>query len=285
MQPACMVCLMNQILRLTELRECDRGCAMALLKESARILEKVDTDHTPPEAAAILYPAISRILGEDDPYRGIKEWSVRNAGEVLPRVRKRIEEAEDPLGAALRAAVAGNVIDFAAQRRFGLDEEIETAFSVPFAIDECEGFRTRLQTARRLAVIADNVGEHLFDALLLETVHRLHPDLSIDYLVRGRPIINDIDAETARHSPIPRFARIVDTGVDTPAFLPERANAAGLEAYEEADLILSKGMGNYECLEGRGDERIFFLFKVKCEVVAAHTGTCPGDWVCIHGSR
>jgi uncharacterized protein with ATP-grasp and redox domains len=45
------------------------------------------------------------------------------------------------------------------------------------------------------------------------------------------------------------------------------------------DLIIAKGIGNYECLEDVKDERIFHLFKVKCDVVSKEVGVEFGSLI------
>jgi hypothetical protein len=51
-----------------------------------------------------------------------------------------------------------------------------------------------------------------------------------------------------------------------------------LEIYQNADIVISKGQGNYE---GLSDEKrsIFFLLKAKCPVIARHLGIQEGDIV------
>ncbi len=281
MKPDCLACLYTQMLRVTKAVECSESCATEVMEESAERLAHLRMDQTPPEAAAILYPAASEAIGEADPYRKKKAESIEKARRFLPGVRERIAHSTDPLDAALRAAAAGNVIDFATEVSFDLEKEIDRIFEAEFGWDDKAGFLERLGRARRLAVIGDNVGEHLFDKVMMERFRAEYPELEIDYFVRGRPIINDVTVTEAREAGIDEVARIVDSGVDTPGFLPERASEEGRTAYERADLILAKGMGNFECMESWADARVFFLFKVKCSVVAAKVGREVGDLVCL----
>ncbi len=285
MKADCLVCLYQQMLRVGKAMECDDTCNTAILKESAEILETLPMNQTPPEAAAILYPRVARIAGSEDPYYRKKEESIRKASELLPSVEERVRRSPDLLDAALRAAAAGNVIDFATEVSFELEEEIEKIFEADFAIDHKKRFLGRLENVRSLVVIGDNVGEHLFDQLMMRILKERFPGLSIDYLVRGRPIINDVTVSEARQAGIDKVARIVDSGVDTPGFLYERAGKEGREAYDRANLILAKGMGNFECMESWADERVFVLFKVKCSVVAGTIGKGIGDLVCMQAGR
>ena len=281
MKPDCFACLYTQMLRVSKALDCDEKCGTRIMEESAARIARLDPDQTPPEAAAILYPALSELLGKRDLYAKQKEESTQRAKELIPGVEQRIREAEDPLDAALRAAVAGNVIDFATEVSFELEEEIEKIFETPFAVDDKGEFLRRLAGAKRLAVLGDNTGEHLFDKVMIRILGERFAELEIDYFVRGRPIINDVTVVEAKAVGMDEVARIVDSGVDTPGFLYERASAEAKERYDAADLILAKGMGNFECMESWADERVFFLFKVKCGVVAAKIGKEIGDLVCM----
>jgi len=77
-----------------------------------------------------------------------------------------------------------------------------------------------------------------------------------------------------------KLCTLVDSGVNTPGFVYERATPYAKELFDKADLVISKGMGNYECLSPSHRDNIFFLLKVKCEVVANSLGLNLGDIVC-----
>ena len=50
--------------------------------------------------------------------------------------------------------------------------------------------------------------------------------------------------------------------------------------FDTADLIIAKGMGNYECMTPHRRGGTCFLLKIKCSVVAASLGREIGDIVC-----
>lgn len=281
LRPDCFACLYTQMLRVSKALECDESCGVEIMERSAARIAGLDPEQTPPEAAAILYPALSALLGKEDLYARQKEESIRRARALLPFVEEKIAAAADPLDAALRAAVAGNVIDFATEVSFELEEEIERIFEAEFAIDDKEEFLRRLGTVRRLVVLGDNAGEHCFDKVMIRIFRDTFPELEVDYFVRGRPIINDVTAAEAEAIGMEEAAEIVDSGVDTPGFLYERASEEARKRFDEADLILAKGMGNFECMESRADGRVFFLFKVKCGVVGRLIGEEIGSLVCM----
>jgi hypothetical protein len=95
--------------------------------------------------------------------------------------------------------------------------------------------------------------------------------------VKGSPVINDVTIEDAKRTEIDQVAQVIDNGYDAPSTLPEMSSAAFRNIYQKADLIISKGQGNFEGLMYRKDPRIFFLLIAKCQVIADYTGSRKGD--------
>jgi uncharacterized protein with ATP-grasp and redox domains len=231
--------------------------------------------------ASILYPEISKIVGKDDIYEEKKIESTKRAFDLTKLVLEKINSAENKVDAALRAAVLGNVIDFATEVMFDIEKEIDTIFEADFAIDDKKLFKEKLKNSKTLMVIGDNVGEHVFDKIMMEKFFDFNPKINIFYVTRGKPIINDVTVYDAKAIDIDEIAQIVDSGVDAPGFVFDRANEETKKLFNEVDLILAKGMGNFECMESLKDERVFFLFKVKCSVVADEIGKKIGDLICM----
>lgn len=77
-----------------------------------------------------------------------------------------------------------------------------------------------------------------------------------------------------------KICEVVDSGVNTPGFTYYRANAYSKKLFDSVDLVISKGMGNYECMSPSHRSDICFLLKVKCGVVAASLQKEVGDIIC-----
>ena len=274
----CLSCLLNQSLRVAKnlnLNEEQSQSLMRLASSSIATYNKV----SPPVAASDLYPKLSDYIGKEDIYEELKQISTIEAIKLLPSVERSLDKAEDRLKGAIKASVAGNVIDFATPNHFDLQEEFSKVFTTPFAIDDEADFIKRVSTANSLMIIGDNVGEHVFDKLLLKEIKENYPNLETYYAVRGRPIINDVTLKEAKEIEMELITNLVDSGVDTPGLEYDRASKSFMKLYNSMDLIIAKGMGNYECLEGVSDMRIYHLFKVKCEVVASSVGAELGSLI------
>ena len=100
--------------------------------------------------------------------------------------------------------------------------------------------------------------------------------MDITYAVRGFPILNDVTLEDAKYVRMTELVTVVSNGSEAPGTLLNRCSEEFLKVYQKSDLILSKGQGNYESLS-REDRSIFFLFNVKCPVIAEDVHCRIGD--------
>lgn len=261
-KPDCLSCLFNQALKVTKLLELDDATSKKVLDKTAQVLIDHNMLHTPPQIAKVLYQTISEITGEKDPVALAKAHATEQALKIDTSFIHTIPDA-------LKMAVIGNVIDFGSQEQFDLDEMIQYHLHKAFAIDHTLDFIEELQHAKEMVLIGDNVGEHIFDKLLIETIKK-HYDITVHYFVRGKPIINDVTLKEGQL--LKNCAHIVDTGVKTPGFDLEEANSVSKEIFDRADIVLSKGMGNFESLYHVAKRPVYFLFVVKCSVVAEEIG-------------
>jgi len=270
----CLSCLLNQSLRVAKNLNLDEAMAKEMMQVASSSIANYG-EISPPVAAADLYPKLASFTDNEDVYKVLKEFSTQEALRLLPSVKKQVKTISN----AIKSAVAGNVIDFATPNHFDLETEFEKVFETAFTLDDEEEFLKRLRVADTLMIIGDNVGEHVFDKLLLESIHKEYPNLKLYYAVRGLPIINDVTLLEASEIKMEEVAMVVDSGVNTPGLAYDHASDAFMKLYNSMDLIIAKGMGNYECLEGVKDERIFHLFKVKCDVVAGDVNAVLGSLI------
>ncbi len=217
-----------------------------------------------PEFARELHNLFKSYTLNPDPYKTAKRENNDQAMHMVPELKKRIAESADPFNTALRLAIAGNIIDFAANDNFNLQATIERVLTSEFATDHSAELRKRLEKAEKVLYLGDNAGEIVFDKLFIETIH--HPNLT--YVVRGAPVINDATLEDAEYVGMKEVANVISNGYDAPSTIPGKSSREFQKYFSEADLIISKGQGNLEGLISSDDNRIFFLLMVKCNVMA-----------------
>lgn len=279
-QNECIGCIAAQSRRVCDAIHADETLRKTITEYVDTELSHADFTLSPPVIAAPLYEQMAVFANTDDLYRGQKEHATTQALSYLPFLKETIEQSDDPFIATLKTAVVGNVIDLAAEVSFDLHEAITSVFDMPFHHDDTEKLRLELTDAHNLLYIGDNAGEHIFDSLAIESLRRLYPNLRITYMVRGNPIINDVTMAEAIEAGMEDICTLMSSGVPTPGFVYELASAEAQNLFDTADLIIAKGMGNYECMTPLRRDNVCFLLKVKCSVVGASLNQEIGNIVC-----
>ena len=277
---ACVACIINQSAKVSHAIDADKELTNKLTSTVENLSKDFSFEQSPPEIASYVYEKMAEIANRKDLYAEVKELSTQKALSFVPLLKEKLRTSKNKLLTATKIAVAGNVIDLAAAVEFDLEEELNKIFHTDFAHDNMDMFEVELKSAKRVVVLGDNVGEHIFDYMFIETLQELYPDINFTYMVRGNPIINDVTMKEAQECGFGELCNLVDSGVNTPGFTYNRANKESQILFDEADFIISKGMGNYECLSPSHREKICFLLKVKCGVVANSLQKEVGDIIC-----
>lgn len=281
----CLHCALNQVINTTRLVGMPEQGRRALMQQAVELLARTGIDRNNCELIDDVYRLVTRALGDEDPYAALK--AEFNAGmlRLLPEARAHVRESGDPLAAAVRASIAGNLIDIAA---LGLDVSMDAAMAklrevdeLGLCIDHCARLAAALTSAETLMVIGDNCGEVALDRLLIETIRELYPQLRVQYGVRGRAVVNDVTRADAAQVGMEAVAEVIDNGDHLLTTQLHRVSPGFLRAFEHADVVIAKGMGNFEGLRGCGREKLFFLMIAKCEVIARLTGAPRGGIVCM----
>jgi hypothetical protein len=190
--------------------------------------------------------------------------------------RNYIDKSDNPFYTAVKLAVAGNIIDYGAHSVNGdIKEQIKNLINTPIAIDKSKEFKKAIDKAERIMYLGDNAGEVFFDRLLLETIR--HPN--VIFVTRGAPVINDITLDDAKQTGINKICKVIDNGFDAPSTLLEFCSDEFIQAYSNADLIISKGQGNFEGLMNENHPNTFFLLMAKCEPMAEMLGCAKKDLI------
>lgn len=272
----CIPCFVRQAAEAVAL--CDESSVPkdVILRRILHELADTDWSGSPPEVAQLLHRIIREETSCADPYRSLKERMNQLALASLPACRELIAAAADPQEAVVRIAVAGNLLDAGAKVQIqpeALPEMLAGLWGKPLAGDPAALFRAAA-SAERILYLADNAGEIIFDRLLIEAL----PQHKITVVVRERPVLNDALHADAVIAGIVQLVAVIGNGSDAPGTVLEDCTASFREHFERADLIISKGQGNYETL-CKVAAPIFFLFTVKCPLVAALIGEPCGTMI------
>lgn len=283
----CLPCLMRQALQTAKICTDSPEVQGKVLKGVAALIAECDLAITPPALAGEVYEKIESITGVEDPYAGKKNESNQIALAVVSSLREEIEEKNEDEGTelAIRFTIAGNIIDYGAYQDFDFFDVLNTCRDVKLAIDHTSQLLATLEQLPKgseILYLVDNCGEIVFDTLLIERLFT--KGLKITVAVKEGPIINDaliLDAYTAG---LDKYAKIITNGTRCPGTVLELASEEFLSYFYAADMIISKGQGNFESLSEEKRD-IFFLLTVKCAAAAKHMLEMTGvEKTVLHGT-
>jgi uncharacterized protein with ATP-grasp and redox domains len=203
-----------------------------------------------------------------DPFRALKLEQNRIGQSLYPTLKKLVQEAADPLQAAVKMAIMGNAIDLmVSDRSLDVEKALVQGLQQPWPEKPFAAFKKKLGQTRSLVYLGDNCGEIVFDKLLLETIREAyHP--KVVFVVRSVPALNDATRSEAEMVGLDQVAALMPNGLKAPVpgTILSRCSEELRELIRGADLVISKGGGNFDTLEGEKDlgTDISFMLLSKC---------------------
>ena len=272
----CIPCLVRQTLDAAKGLELEDATARTLLLRTLGLLPQLDWGLPPPVIAREIHRAIRELTGDPDPYLYRKITDTRTALELLPEIEEMVAASKYPFRTAVLFSIAGNAIDLGAKT--AVDANVKAAFhsALTKPVDKVAVGRLEraVRKARNALFLADNAGEIVFDRPLLDEIGKE----KVTVAVRGAPVINDATLDDAARSGITECFRVISNGSDTPGTWLSDCSRAFVRQFEQADLVIAKGQGNYESLSDH-PRTVFFLFLTKCPAVSEKLGFPTGTYV------
>jgi uncharacterized protein with ATP-grasp and redox domains len=284
-KPECIPCNISIVIRASRCATSDPEKQKEILRRALNRLTGLTWEENPMNVSADLQEIVEELTGVSDPYWKIKRMSNEAALKRISKVRELIKGSDDSLRAAVKLAIAGNVIDFGAYSDVALETPMLMAEKAKLAIDDYEIFSSRVLNAKKLLFVFDNAGEAIFDKLLIETMIEVRgkPFEKITLVGRERPLINDVtfdDLRELRFDSLPN-STIKSIGCGRRAKFHIRSPEVD-ELFDDHDLIILKGQGNFEMFQDRPN--VFFLLIVKCAVVAEALNVDQGSLILKYSS-
>ena len=268
LQYDCYNCIFKMAFAISRETSEDEKKQSAVLREMMDYLVKNGEKVVPPEVTLNLHGIYKRETGLFDPYFEVKKKSTELGLELLDELRTLVKNSPAPLETAIKLAIGGNIIDYGVYPDFKLEEakkEVLKVLDMEFDRNSLDDLIRRIQSAKQIFYVLDNCGEAVLDRLVLEQI-----PCKVIVGVRGEPSLNDVTRKDAIESGITDF-EIVDTGNGASGVLLDLIPEDFKNALYNSDLVITKGLGNFESLEEDFKETpLYFLFRVKCPVVAKH---------------
>ncbi len=281
----CYPCLLHQALKTAKLIGLSEQDTKTVVDHTLRLLLDDHTNKTAPHISAGQYAFICKEIYKGDtsfdPYREIKRETNIKVLKYYKRLTKLVNCSALPLQTAVKVAAAGNIIDFGAKAHgdIDIDHEINNIDNLEFQIFDFLDLENKLKTAKEILYIGDNAGEIVFDRILIAEIKKEYPEIDIVFAVREKPIINDATIKDAQDTGMENDARVISSGSIYPGTVLPETSAEFQRLFGSADVIIAKGQGNYETLSDVEKDGLFFLLRIKCDVVAERIKAQTGSLV------
>jgi hypothetical protein len=261
---------------LFEAEQVDGSLSVVATRNAAEMLGELFGDNVCSATAATqVHRKTYQLLGTNDPYGALKRKSNEIALDIYPSAEKLVASSKDPLRTAFLCSIVGNVLDFGIGVGFDnparLKKEFKNLLDEGLGWDDTARIKALLKKAESVVYLADNCGEIVLDRLALKELKRFDIDLTL--VVKEEPILAD-----ATKKDISRLGmeRIVDRIVEAPGFAVgidlDSLNGKFGKMMKNADLIIAKGMANFESLSETDLAPVAYLLRTKCSPVANALG-------------
>lgn len=277
----CFPCVLQQTINYIRAFVSDQKLQREIMNGVLNLLYKNSLDVTPPELGRQVYQLIGEITGNTDPFKEIRHKDNQTILKMYQELKGIIYDNPDPIKTAAKLAIAGNVIDYGANHGvIGLEMLSNQINQVDLAVNHLAELLEDLDGVEHVLYLADNAGEIVLDKLFIEMIRQFHisNSFAITVVVRGEPVINDAIKDDAIYIGMDKYVRIIDNGDNAPGTILKNCSAEMQKYFNDADLIISKGQGNYETLNEEC-QRIYFLLQAKCPLIARNLGVNQGDLV------
>jgi uncharacterized protein with ATP-grasp and redox domains len=272
----CVPCLLKRAAYEVEL--CAPEMVMDAVVECSKVAAtQIEDGMSSVEFATKIHKCAYDLIGEKDPYSDLKRRSNEIALALFPEAERFVARSKDRLRAAMLVSIVGNVLDFGIEGSINSPESLRREFKGLLAeklgCDDSKKLERQIQDSEEIFFLADNCGEIVFDRLLLKILGEMGKRIVL--VIKGEPILTDVTRKDLKGLGIDCLVdEIVETeGVAVGLNLWTRGVNSSLKGrMKKAELIISKGMANYEALSEHRWKAVAYLLRSKCETVSCELG-------------
>ena len=168
----------------------------------------------------------------------------------------------------IKYVCAGNYIDFGVANKIDdqlLQGLLDKVNELKISKKEVAYLEDELAQAKTLLYITDNCGEIVLDKIFIEELQNKYKNLQITAMVRGGIASNDATMEDAEEIGLTNVVPVIGNGVAIMGTVKEQLSEEAKEKIQNADIIIAKGMGNFESMYQEGMNP-YYLLLCKCEL-------------------
>ena len=279
LKPDCIPCILNMSLNYLRKLPVSEEQVNRIYSDilSLRPLRGEMWNITSPQVIEPIMKKIMTAVGSNDPFAAEKRKQNQKMLALYPKLQKIVRSAEQPLRKAAHLAILGNAIDVMMKGGAAdIRKIIEAQLAHPLQKNVFEMFEKKIRDSDCILYVGDNAGEIVLDRLFIETIKEQH-DTDITFVVRSMPTLNDETLKVAEQEGMINLIHVVENGIDgpVPGTLLDRCSRDVNEIFQKADLIISKGGGNFDTLDELPEKhksKISYLLLSKCQPYATFFG-------------
>lgn len=275
-QDQCIPCLRRQAERTLSILSIEGREKKRILEIVEEYLTKAELSVSPMQIGIGMNKIIANESGVTDPYEAVKQKSNIKAEKMLEKVIKILAESNDELYAAIKASIAGNIVDYGISSNHNLEHTLMEVMGKEAIINNYDILKQELEKAKKVTLLADNGGEIVFDLLLLEALEKKFNLEKVYLVVKKHPFINDVTSKDLKNLPVHNVKNIEIVEANNENFLDYIDSIRA--TLDQSDVIIAKGQGNFEIFYNNY-KGIFFLFVIKCEVISNIVKKPIGEYV------
>jgi len=263
----CISCMINKYDGVANKHYASKDEKYNFMRKVMTLILESEKHKTAPYISSKINALLNEEFNITDPYLDEKKYYNKAILKMKPMILEKLQKSNNIFEDTIKYAAAGNIIDFGALSNITdelVAETIESILQKDLDTHTLNRFKDDLEKATTLVYLGDNCGEIIFDSILVESLSKMYPNLKIYFGVRGMPILNDVLREDALLAGIDQWATIIENGTAIPGTDLEEVNENFREIVYSADLIISKGQGNFETLSNT-NLNIYYIFLCKCQ--------------------
>lgn len=283
LEPECIMCQVRvRTAELSTLLKDRRRILEALSNVLKILIEGVEKNLPVNQVATCAFRYVKKISNCEDPYKEYKEKTNSVAEKLIPKIELELAKIKDPTERFRRTCIVAtlsNAIDpGVAGHTFKERELIERLLHEEPHIDDTEKLLQHVKNSKNILYLADNSGEIFFDKILIKELKNY--GTKVIYVVKSGTFQNDVTLEDALKSGIDKVAdEVITTGSDAAGIILEECSKEFLEKLKETDIIIAKGLANYEALTEYTNiikKPTAYFLVAKCEPIARSVKASKG---------
>ncbi len=262
----CIRCLLDKYTNLDSI-DIDNAYKTQYIKEVLKLISEKPVFVSAPEIVEEITSIQNKFGIHPLDFSALKTKFNKAILSMEESIWNTIESSYDPILKALKYSFVGNYIDFGSVSNVTeetLHGYLDSVDSIEIENQLYTQFIKELSSAKSLVYLTDNCGEIVFDKLLIKAIKTAYPNISVSAIVRGKDILNDATMQDAKEVHLTELVPVFANGSGVAGTVLQKIIPSCRTLIESADILISKGMGNFETLNGCG-HNIYYVFMCKCE--------------------